>query len=476
MVNPESSLPLYVDLDGTLIKSDLMFESMLLLVKQNLLYFLLIPFWLLKGRANLKHQLAQRIEVPVERLPLNGEFLAWLQEQKNNGRALTLISASNQDSVSKVSEHFALFDAAIGSDATTNLKAGNKLACIQEINVGGFAYAGNSSADLPIWSAAQQVVMVNCSDALVKRLGNPAILRFDRTTSSLQKLWQAMRPHQWLKNLLVFVPLVLSHQLTQPGLVVLALVGFVSFSLCASSVYLLNDMLDLSSDRMHHNKRSRPFASGELPLAVGFLGAPGILIAAFVVALLLPTDFISVLFIYWLLTSLYSFFLKRLFLLDVSTLAVLYTLRIVAGAAAISVVTTNFLIAFSVFLFFGLAIVKRVTELVNLEGTEFAAADGRAYTPEHMRILYLLGGASSLIAVLIFAFYINAPDTTRLYDSPTVLWLICPLLLFLLARIWQHARAGKLDEDPVLFAITDHVSQLITVLCGVLIWLATWTY
>ena len=476
MVNPESSLPLYVDLDGTLIKSDLMFESMLLLVKQNLLYFLLIPFWLLKGRANLKHQLAQRIEVPVERLPLNGEFLAWLQEQKNNGRALTLISASNQDSVSKVSEHFALFDAAIGSDATTNLKAGNKLACIQEINVGGFAYAGNSSADLPIWSAAQQVVMVNCSDALVKRLGNPAILRFDRTTSSLQKLWQAMRPHQWLKNLLIFVPLVLSHQLTQPGLLVLALIGFISFCLCASSVYLLNDMLDLNSDRLHHNKSSRPFASGELPLAVGFLAAPGILIAAFAVALLLPTDFITVLFIYWLLTSIYSFFLKRLFLLDVSTLALLYTLRIVAGAAAISVVTTNFLIAFSVFLFFGLAIVKRVTELTNLEGTEYSAVDGRAYTAQHTRILSLLGGASSLIAVLIFAFYINAPDTTRLYDSPTVLWLICPLLLFLLARIWQQALAGKLDEDPVLFAITDHVSQLITVLCGVLIWLATWTY
>ncbi len=177
MVNSESSLPLYVDLDGTLIKSDLLFESMLLLVKKNLLYMVLLPFWLLKGRAYLKQQLAQRIDVPVERLPLNAEFVAWLKEQKNRGRALTLISASNQDSVSKVSEHFALFDAAIGSDTTTNLKAGNKLKRIQEINVGGFAYAGNSSADLPIWSAAQQVVMVNCSDALVKRLGNPAILR-----------------------------------------------------------------------------------------------------------------------------------------------------------------------------------------------------------------------------------------------------------------------------------------------------------
>ncbi|MDP6654092.1 MAG: UbiA family prenyltransferase, partial [Gammaproteobacteria bacterium] len=347
MTNSDSSLPLFVDVDGTLIKSDLMFESVLVLLKRNLVYLLLIPFWLLKGRAFLKHQLAQRIELPVERLPLNEEFLAYLVAQKNAGRSITLISGSNQASVTRLGNYLKLFDATIGSDTQTNLKAAAKLQRIQELNTGGFGYAGNSSADLPVWTAAQQVIMVNCNDALVKRLGNDTILRFDTAASSLQKLWQAMRPHQWLKNLLVFVPLVLSHQANQIELLMLASIGFISFSLCASSVYLLNDMLDLNSDRQHHSKSQRPFASGELPLAAGFLAVPGLLLVAFAVALLLPTGFLAMLFSYWLLTSLYSLFLKRLFLVDVFTLAVLYTMRIAAGAAAISVITTNFLIAFS---------------------------------------------------------------------------------------------------------------------------------
>jgi len=472
VTNSDSSLPLFVDVDGTLIKSDLMFESVLLLLKHNLVYLLLIPFWLLKGRAFLKHQLAQHSELPVERLPLNEEFLAYLVAQKNAGRSITLISGSNQASVTRLGNHLKLFDAAIGSDTQTNLKAAAKLQRIQELNTGSFGYAGNSSADLPIWAAAQQVIMVNCNDALVKRLGNDTILRFDTASSTLQKLWQAMRPHQWLKNLLVFIPLVLSHQANQIELLMLVSIGFISFSLCASSVYLLNDMLDLNSDRQHHSKSQRPFASGELPLAAGFLAVPGLLLVAFAVALLLPAAFLAVLFSYWLLTSLYSFFLKRLFLVDVFTLAVLYTMRIAAGAAAISIITTNFLIAFSLFLFLGLAMVKRVTELVNLAESEQSLVDGRAYGTEHTTLLSLLGVGSSGIAVLVFAFYINAEDTTRLYGSPIVLWLICPLLLYLLARIWQQARAGRLDEDPVLFAITDRVSQLIILLCGVLMWLA----
>ncbi len=471
----DSDAHLFVDLDGTLIRTDLLFESLLLLVKRNPFYLAAIPFWLLKGRASLKHQIARRVEIDPVGLPYNQAFLAWLGDQRARGRAMTLISASDQRYASAVAEHVGLFDAAIGSDGKTNLKARNKLQRIEEIAQGeAFAYAGDSRADLPVWAAAGQVLLVNCGPSISDSFENgPAeVLRFGSAPTLFGPLLRAMRPHQWLKNTLLFVPLILSHQLTQVGLLLAAAVGFVCFCLCASSVYLLNDMLDLGNDRAHQTKRKRPFASGELSLAAGFAAAPALLLGAFLVSFLLPADFRLALLIYWLLTCLYSFALKRIFLLDVATLAVLYALRVAAGAAAIEVVTTNFLIAFSLCLFLGLAMVKRVTELANLQAASAGAVGGRAYRKSHEALLSAVGVLSSTMAVVVFAFYINAPATTRLYDSPLLLWLICPLLIVLLGRIWRLARAGRLHEDPVLFAVEDRFSQLIVLATGVLIWLA----
>ncbi len=464
---------LFVDLDGTLIRTDLLFESLLLLLRRNPLYLVLIPIWLLRGRAWLKHQLARRVKIDPAGLPYNEEFLVWLREQRAQGRLMTLISASNQQYVSAVAEHVGLFEAAIGSDERTNLKAGNKLRRIEEIARGEtFAYAGDSRADLPIWAKAGQVLLVNAGPSVDSRIENsPAeVLRFGSAPALFGPLLRAMRPHQWLKNTLLFVPLILSHQLNQPDLLFAAMIGFIGFCLCASSVYLLNDMLDLDSDRSHQTKHRRPFASGELPLAAGFAAAPALLLGTFLIALLLPHDFRLVLLIYWLLTCLYSFGLKRIFLLDVVTLAVLYALRVAAGAEAIEVVTTNFLIAFSLCFFLGLAMVKRVTELANLQA---GAISGRAYRKLHQPLLTVIGGLASFAAVVVFAFYINAPATTRLYSVPLMLWLICPLLLVLLGRIWMLARAGRLNEDPVLFAIEDRLSQMIVLASGILIWLAT---
>ncbi|NQV68670.1 MAG: UbiA family prenyltransferase [Pseudohongiella sp.] len=475
MPNPKTHRPLFVDLDGTLIKSDLMLESVLLLIKKNPLAAFMLPLWLLKGRANLKHQLAQRVDIPYELLPPNPEFKAYIQQQEAEGRNIVLISASNQQQVRALSNHYGFFIDAIGSDEQLNLKAENKLLRILQLNQkAGFSYAGNSSADLPIWDEADEVVMVNCAVSLAEKLKNKtnSITRFDTPGSKLHKFFLAMRPHQWLKNGLLFLPLILSHQIDQLHLFLQACIGFLSFSLCASSVYFLNDMLDLNSDRQHHAKRSRQFASGELALAYGFLGAPILLAASFAVALLLPANFIAVLFLYWILTSLYSLFLKRLFMLDVLTLAVLYTLRIIAGSAAIAVATTFWLLAFSFFLFLSIAMAKRFTEFSNLSSTERTSVAGRAYSTAHLKMLAITGGCSSLIAVAVFAFYINAPDTTELYTSPGLLWLICPLLVFLLGRIWIFAQQGKLNEDPVLFAISDHPSQAVTLMCGLIIWLA----
>ncbi len=474
---PFAPIPLYVDLDGTLIKSDVSFESLLLLLKKNLFYLALVPWWLSKGLANLKAEIAARVDVPIEHLPLNGEFWQFLEAEKQQGRRLILISASNEKLVHKVGEYLALFDEVVGSDSQLNLKAGRKLARIRELNgEAGFAYAGNARADMPIWAAAEEVIMVNCPAALGSDLAPPEkVQHFDAPDSTSAQLWKAMRPHQWLKNGLVFLPLLLAHQLNDPTLLAHALLGFISFSLCASSVYLLNDLVDLDNDRRHVSKRQRPFASGSLPLVAGLAAAPALLVAAFAVALLLPPAFLLILLFYWLLTSLYSLYLKRLFLVDVTVLALLYTLRIFAGAAAVSVAASHWLVAFSLCLFLGLAMVKRVTELVNrtqANGDDSASLDGRAYRGSHLELLTTVGTIASGLAVLVFVLYANDPATRELYASPRLLWLICPLLIVLLTRTWRFARSGELHEDPLIFAITDHLSQALVAVCGVIIWLA----
>jgi len=469
--------PLYVDLDGTLIKSDVSIESLLQLLKINVFYLALIPWWLRKGLANLKAELAQRIDFPVQHLPLNPEFWQYLDTQKQRGRRLILISASNDKLVAKVGDYLALFDEVIGSGAQHNLKARHKLERIQQMNgEAAFAYAGNARADLPIWQAADEVIMVNCPPSLGDHLPNSdGVRHFDTPGSMLAQVWKAMRPHQWLKNGLVFLPLLLAHRANDLALLSQALLGFVSFSLCASSVYLLNDLVDLDNDRRHPDKRRRPFASGQLPLALGIAALPVLLAAAFLVALLLPPAFVLILLFYWLLTTLYSLYLKRLFLVDVSVLALLYTLRIYAGAAAVAVSASYWLVAFSLCLFLGLAMVKRVTELTNrakANGDAQASLDGRAYQGRHLELLTTVGTIASTLAVLVFVLYSNDPATRELYASPHLLWLVCPLLLVLLVRIWRKARSGELHEDPLIFAITDHPSQALVAVCGAIIWLA----
>ena len=473
MASSNSHLPLYVDLDGTLIKTDLLSESILLLLKRNLFYVFALAFWLLKGIPHLKLQVATRIDLPSEQLPVNKEFQSFLEEEKSRGRKLILISASNQNAVEKVSKNFNLFSEAFGSSGTTNLKSEQKLATIQSLCSGNnFVYAGNSTADIPIWKESAEAILVNCRNDLAQKVDNEKVLEFDNPTFWVKKFFEALRPHQWLKNLLVFVPLVLSHQINRIDLLLLAGIAYVSFCLCASSVYLLNDMLDLGSDRQHRTKKTRPFASGELPLIVGFLAGPSLFILGVLIALILPTSFLLILLIYGLVTTLYSLYLKQLFIIDVVTLAALYSLRIIAGAAAISVATTEWLLAFSIFLFLGLALVKRVTELLNVIADGKQEIEGRAYKQHHLTLLSRIGVTSSVLAVVVFVLYITSPETTELYSFPLVLWLICPLLMFLLIRIWRFAHLRKLEEDPVLFAFTDRIGQVIALACGLLIWVA----
>lgn len=466
---------LYVDLDGTLIKSDVSFESLLELLKLNLFYLALIPLWLSKGLAYLKDQIAQRVSIPLSHLPLNKEFWDYLQEQKNQGRKLVLISASNERLVGAVGDYLQVFDEVIGSDATHNLKSHNKLTRIQTLSGDQpFAYAGNSTADIAVWAEAEQAILVNCEAGLSKNLSGPEeLLYFDPPEKTAKLLWQAIRPHQWLKNGLVFLPLLLAHQLDDITALFQALIAFASFSCCASSVYLLNDLFDLHNDRVHRSKCHRPFASGQLPLTFGFIACPLLLLLAFALALLLPFGFAGILLLYWIITTAYSLYLKKVFLLDVAVLAILYTLRIYAGAAAVELYASFWLVSFSLCLFLGLAIVKRVTELVLRENESDERLGGRAYSYENMELLTTLGTIASALAVIVFVLYINDSETRELYSSPMLLWLIFPLLVVLLSRIWRFARRGDLHEDPLVFAISDHPSQAMVALCGLIIWLAT---
>ena len=466
--------PLYVDLDGTLIHSDLLLESFLALIKLNLLYIFLVPFWLCQGKAKFKHQLASRVNLRVDLLPYNQPFLNYLREQRAIGRQLVLISASNTKLVKNVSEYLGIFSSAIGSDRDNNLSGAKKCEKIQSLSE-GFSYAGDSSVDLEIWKHASAAMPVNASARTINALASLTTIEkeFPRQKNLWRGYLRALRLHQWLKNALVFLPLALAHKIDDPTLVMQALLAFLCFGLCASSVYVLNDLLDLDSDRQHRTKNRRPFAAGTVPILHGLLISPLLLVSAFSLASTLPRAFMVVLGFYYLCTGLYSFYLKKIVLVDVIMLATLYTIRIISGAAAISVIPSFWLLAFSMFLFFSLAIVKRYTELDYLRNAGISQSQGRGYYAEDIKIMANLGTVSALMSVMVFALYINSEDTRMQYATPEVLWMICPLLLYMISRIWVLAARGKIEEDPVIFALQDRVSQALTLVSGLLLWLAT---
>lgn len=471
---------LYVDLDGTLIQSDLLIESFLELMKKNIFYLFLIPVWLLRGKAALKEKIASRVTIRADLLPYNEKLLRHLDRQKQDGRRLVLVSASDQRLVQAVADHLELFDDVLGSSNGRNLSGKRKLDQILACENGNaFDYAGNSVVDLAIWQRARQALVVNTPAPVRRRLerlhsnvrdgldGAPMGL-----VTKTGELVRALRPHQWLKNTLLFLPLLLIQQYDS-ALLSQIMLGFVCFCLCSSSVYLLNDLLDLPADRQHPSKRLRPFAAGTLSPLTGMLFSPLLLVISFTLAALwLPIYFLMVLALYYTTTLIYSFLLKRIVLVDVITLATLYTLRIIAGAAAIPVIPSFWLLAFSMFVFMSLAIVKRFTELTWLRESGIRRTEGRGYLARDLDIMAVFGSSSGFMAVLVFALYINSEDIRLQYATPEVLWFICPLLLYLLSRIWLLAWRDELDDDPVVFALRDRISQLVVLGAAGMIYLA----
>jgi 4-hydroxybenzoate polyprenyltransferase/phosphoserine phosphatase len=477
-VAANSNLPLVVDLDGTLLRTDLLWESVARRLRQNPLALFQILLWSLAGRARLKQRLAACVQLDPVPLPYNEPFLEWLRAEKKSGRRLVLATASDRALAQPVADHVGLFDEVLASDGETNLRSENKLrALTQRFGERGFDYAGNSAADLAVWRGAHAAVVVNAPLAVQKKAAACATLAgiFPPAGSPLRALIRCLRPHQWGKNLIIFVPTIAGHKLADPALMLRDLGAFLIFCVCASGVYIINDLMDLEADRRHPTKKQRPFAAGQLPLPLGLGLGPLLLAAGLAAAVALSWLFAGVVALYLVMTTLYSWRIKRVVLLDVFFLAGLYTIRLVAGHAATGIAYSAWLLMFSMFIFLSLALVKRYVELAANQETAAGQTRvaGRGYVPGDLALVTSLGTGSGFIAALVLALYVDSQQVTVLYAHPKLLLVVCPLLLYWISRVWLLAHREQLHEDPVLFAVKDVTSYFIGALALAVLWLAS---
>lgn len=460
--SPAADIPLVVDLDGTLLRTDLLYECLLALVRQKPWMVLLLPFWLLAGKAVFKRRLAEQVELDIEGMPVNEGLLGWLREEKARGRTLALVSASDHRLVEVVAERFGLFDAVKGSDGTVNLAGNAKLAAIRARFGDAFTYVGDSRHDLAVWEGCRSAMLAGHRVARMRACLSPAVVvagEFPSPAMRLRSWAKALRLHQWAKNGLIFVAPLLAGLIGEPAAVGASLAAFLLFGLLASATYLINDLLDLPADRRHRSKRLRPLAAGDLPIRDALLAAPVLMLGAFLLLLLLPLKFAGVALLYLAVTLAYSLHVKRVPILDMIVLAGLFTIRIMAGIAAVGTELTPWLLTFSMFFFLSLAGIKRFTEcqLMAAEGRDRLA--GRGYRPGDAPWLMAMGAASGFCSTLVFFIYlVDERSPMHQYNSPEWLWLICIVLGYWLSRAWLLALRGEMNDDPVLFALKDRLS------------------
>lgn len=464
---------LAVDLDGTLLRSDLLHESFWSAFGKSWQNIFLSVGALGSGRAALKRFLVSASDFQVTNLPYNDKVIAFIVAWREAGGRTALVTASDQIFADAIATHLGIFDEAHGSDGRKNLKGEHKGEFLeQRFGPKGFAYMGDSKADLPVWKRAAKAITVNAPAALrrdVERLCE-AVEHLATDTTSLKPYAKAIRPHQWLKNLLVFLPMMAAHKF-DAHTAFLSLLAFMSFSLVASSVYVLNDLLDLSSDRAHPRKQNRPFASGRVPIAHGTWMAGGLLLLGGLLAISISFEFLLMMGAYYLLTSAYSLNLKRRVVIDICMLAGLYTVRIIAGAVATGIPLSVWLLAFSIFFFLSLAAVKRQAELVDSAARGNLTASGRGYHIDDLPIIAMVAVSAGYVSVLVMALYVNSPKVTELYQRPEALWAVCAILLYWITRTIMIAHRGSMHDDPVVYAAKDRISQLcLLLILGAVAW------
>jgi len=470
----ELDVPLCVDLDGTLVKSDTFHDSLCVLLRNQPLSLRHFLTWLKGGKALVKAEVAARAPLDANHLPYNKPLLQYLTQQHQQGRPIYLTTGADHSLAIRVADHLGIFTGIIASDGITNMTGNHKLAGLQE-RFPEFDYIGNASADLPVLAHSRQILIANPTRSLLRGLDAQKLAiarRFQDQKPALPAILKAIRIHQWAKNVLLFVPLLLSHELSWQNAIA-DIAAFFSFSFIASANYLANDLLDIESDRRHPKKRLRPFASGDISVGTGVALAVLLVLASCALLPLLPGSFTLWLLLYAVTTSAYSFALKRIPIIDVLVLSGLYALRMLAGAAATETPFSPWLSSFAIFFFLSLAMVKRFSELENMKERGIEKSHGRGYLVTDLEQIRSFGTSSAYAAVVVFSLYITRPDVDALYHHSERLWLIVPFMLYWLNRVWLLASRGELDEDPVIFAIRDRVSLVIAACIAILAVLAT---
>ena len=450
---------LCVDLDGTLIRGNVFWECILVLLKAEPTALILLPFWLLSGRASLKRKLAARVHFNPASLTYRQPVLDLLQREKANGRRIALTTATDRTLAEVISDYLGLFDEVHATDGELNLKGANKAVFLSErYGDAGFDYVGDSAADVEVWRRASAAYVVG-SDARARQAAAVTTLKITilEPRASLRTWVNALRGHHWAKNLLLFLPLALSHNIAA-GPVLRTIIGFVLYGFCASGLYILNDLLDLHSDREHPWKKERPFAAGDISIPEGLIASFICLSVALGIGFFLDPQFALALSGYAALTMLYSLYLKKVALLDVFVLSSFYSFRILAGALISETPLSQWFLAFSLFFFLSLAMAKRYSELFHASDLVNAGNSGRGYHTGDREVLLSLGVGSSFSAVVIFSLYVHSQEVRVLYSSPEFLFCLCPIILYWLSRTWLLAHRGELNEDPVTLAIRDRVS------------------
>ena len=465
------TIPLVADLDGTIIKTDILYESLLMLLKKNPLYVFFIPFWLLKGKSFIKQMVVDRVDIRVENLPYNDDVIEFIKEEKHKGRKIYLATASHEIPAKKMADYLGIFDGVFATVKEHNLLSMNKTKrLITEFGEHGFDYIGDSGNDIHVWKSARHVYMVNPSNKTKNAVENSRIERiFSYPSSKIKLLIKQIRVYQWIKNILIFMPMLMAHKFLDLDSYLKAILAFFSFSLTASFVYVLNDLLDLESDRKHPRKKNRPIASGNMQVREGLMLLPFLLIAGVALAFFVNTNFVILLLSYLVLTSAYSFKLKKFYIIDIMVLSSLYTIRLIGGGLAVDVAISTWLLAFSLFIFLSLAVVKRYTEVRVMIQENKEKTAGRGYLITDESLLSSLGIGSGLISVLIFLLYADSPEVMHLYETPEFFYGVAPFLLYWLMRIWFKAHRGEMNDDPIVFTARDPVSYFIFAIVVVLI-------
>ena len=470
-------IPIIVDLDGTLTPADTLVESFVLVLKRNIVDALRLPFWVLKGPAEFKKFIASKSAILVELLPYRAEFLDYLRGEKEKGRQIILATETHRIIAERVAAHLGLFDEILASDGVEDLKGETRLEAIRGKVGDKFIYAGHSTSDLPIWKAAEAAILVGVPPgvAAAVQANTPIKHEFPREDIRLAIWLSALRIHQWLKNCILFVPLLTSFSFLDVEKLASVCVAFFAFCFAASSMYLVNDLWDLENDRAHPRKRHRPFASARIPILQGAAAAAGALLLALGTAATVSWSFFVMLLLYLTLAGLYSGALKKFAMIDVLTLSLLYTLRVLAGSAAAGVQTSSWLLAFSVFMFFSLALLKRCSELAALAQSGRSITPGRDYRITDLVVLWPLGVGSALCAIVVFGLFISTVETQVRYASPQLLWFVAVGLAYWNSRFWIKAARGEMHDDPLVFAFRDFGScatlfiMLITTLAAYLL-------